>query len=272
MISVPNEAARPIKRFFQHDISASIRKGLRFIVSFKYSGDNYECPFCKGHFSTFLPTGINIPVLTQYKVVGGGYRLNATCPRCYSTDRERLIYLYLKKEKQYLFSARIKLLHVAPELNLAVKLKSNPNIDYISADISSPMADIQIDISAINEPDNTYDVIICNHVLEHIDNDSKAMAELFRVLKKGGFAILQVPISYSIEKTIEDSSITKPEDKEREYGQNDHVRIYGSDYMLRLIKAGFSVVENRFAEKMAPQDIKKYGLLQDERIYVCSKS
>lgn len=272
MISVQNTVKQTIKIFVPHGVYSSVRNGLRFIVSFKYSGDKYECPFCKGHFSTFLPAGLNIPVLKEKQVVGGGYRLNSTCPRCYSEDRERLIYLYLKKEKQYVFSTGIKLLHIAPELNLAVKLKSNPYIDYISADLYSPMADIQMDITDIKQPDNTYDVIICNHVLEHIDDDSRAMTELFRVLKKDGFAILQVPISYSIEKTLENSSITNPEDRERVYGQKDHVRIYGSDYKLRLKKAGFSVIEHRFAEDMESQGIKNFGLLKDERLFVCSKS
>lgn len=272
MTSVRNAIKQTIKAVVPYSVYSPIRNSLRFIVSFKYMGHKYECPFCKGHFSTFLPAGLNIPVLKEKQVIGGGYRLNSTCPRCYSGDRERLIYLYLKKEKQYVFSASIKLLHVAPEQNLAVKLKSNPNINYISADLNSPMADIQMDITDIKQSDDTYDVIICNHVLEHINDDSRAMTELFRVLKKGGFAILQVPISYSIEKTLEDSSIKRPEDRELVYGQRDHVRIYGSDYKLRLEKAGFSVIEHRFAEDMEPQTVSKFGLLKEERIFVCSKS
>lgn len=188
MIPVKNAVKQTIKKIVPYSVFTSVSNGLRFIISFKYRGNKYECPFCKGHFSAFLPAGLNIPVLKEKQVVGGGYRLNSTCPRCYSIDRERLIYLFLKKEKQYVFSEGIRLLHVAPERNLGEKFKSNPNIDYISADLDSSMANIQMDITDIKQSDNTYDVIICNHVLEHIDDDSKAMTELFRVLKNWWFS------------------------------------------------------------------------------------
>jgi len=271
MSSFNNAIKQFIKMIVPSNFHLPMRNALQFIASLKYIGNKYKCPFCRGHFSTFLPAGLDIPVLKEKQVIGGGYRLNSKCPRCYARDRERLIYLYLKKEKRYVLSASISLLHVAPEKNLAIKLKSNPNINYISADLNSPLVDINMDITDIKQPDDTYDVIICNHVLEHINDDRKAMSELFRVLKKGGFAILQVPISYSIDKTLEDFSITSPEDREIMYGQKEHVRIYGSDYKLRLKGVGFSVIEYQFIEDMEPQSLKKFALFKDEKIFVCSK-
>ncbi len=252
-------------------VLSRIKIAFRYILSFRYSGNRYECPFCTGRFSVFLPTGYDVPVFKEKQVVGGGYRLNSKCPRCGSGDRERLVYLFLKKNKPYIFSKNIRLLHFAPEQNLSVTLKSNSNIDYVSADLNSPLADIRMDITDINQPENTYDVIICNHVLEHVHDDAKAMRELFRVLKRGGFAILQVPISISAETTIEDSSITTPEEREVSFGQKDHLRIYGRDYRSRLEKAGFSVIEHHFADDMEPQDFRKYGLLRDEDVFLCSK-
>lgn len=254
-----------------YSIYSPIQDAFRYIVSFRYAGNKYECPFCKGHFSAFLPAGLNLPVLKEKQVVGGVYRLNSTCPRCYSGDRERLIYLFLKENRQDIFSKKIKLLHVAPERNLSLYLKSCSNIEYISADLNSPLADIKMDIADIKQPNDTYDVVICSHVLEHIQDDAKAMRELFRVLKKGGFAILQVPISYSIEATFEDNSITNPKDREFIFGQSNHVRIYGKDYMQRLEIAGFSVMVHDYTENLKPQEVLKYGLLKDEKIFVCSK-
>lgn len=250
----------------------SVRRARRYVVSLKYWGRKYECPFCSGHFSGFLPAGFDLPVLKEKQVVGGGYRLNAICPRCRSRDRERLIYFFLKKEKPEVFSGKLKLLHVAPEENLAQKLKSNLRMDYTSADLCDSRVDVQMDITDIKQPAETYDVIICNHVLEHIPDDRKAMSELFRVLKKGGFAILQVPISFSSEHTLEDFSVTSQADRERVFGQRDHVRIYGRDYSARLKEAGFAVSERQIAENLAPEDVDRFRLLKQERLFVCSKA
>jgi SAM-dependent methyltransferase len=205
------------------------------------------------------------------QIVGGGYRENVSCPRCFSIDRERLIYLFLKRNKPNLFENKIRLLHVAAEKAIRKTFRRLPNIDYLTADLNSPLADIKMDITDINQNDNTFDIIICNHVLEHILDDEKAMSELFRVLKPGGFAILQVPLSYLIENTIEDPSITKPEDREKLFGQRNHVRIYGKDYKKLLEQVGFSVEFYDFIAELGKQDAHKYGLLKDEKIFLCQK-
>jgi predicted SAM-dependent methyltransferase len=239
-------------------------------VKYRYFGTKFKCPFCDGHFRRLLPDGLDIPVLKEKNVVGGGYRLNAKCPYCYSSDRERLIYLYLKNKTNH-FYGNLKLLHVAPERNLQKVLMAHPNIDYLSADLDSPLAMVTIDITNIQYEDNLFDILICNHVLEHVPDDQKAMLELYRVLKHGGWGILQVPISLSLNKTYEDPTVTTSEGRKKVFGQDDHVRIYARDYKDRLERVGFSVEVYRFAEEFGESAIHKYALLKDENIYICSK-
>ena len=231
----------------------------------------YKCPICNSHLKKLYPFGLKIPVLTKKKVIGGGYRLNALCPVCYSTDRERLAYLYLSK-KTNIFTEVAKLLHVAPEPGLSKIIKKHSNIDYLTADISSDDVMVKMDITEINFPDKTFDIIICNHVLEHIVDDRKAMRELFRVLKPGGWGILQVPMSLSIERTYEDYSITDPAEREQAFGQSDHVRIYAADYQDRLEESGFQSSRFNWEEDKEFEGANnRYGLLQDESVFIVNK-
>jgi len=261
-----------LKALLPYSAYSRIRDTARYVVSYKYLGDRYECPFCGGRFGAFLPSGMKAPVLKEKQVVSGGYRVNSLCPRCYSADRERMIYLFFKSDRPDVFSRKMRVLHVAPEKNLASVLKASPNISYVSSDLSSPEAMVKMDITAIPEPDQSYDMVICNHVLEHIPDDSLAMRELYRVLKPGGFAILQVPISYALESTFEDPSVTTEADRYRQFGQKDHVRIYGRDYTRRLERAGFKVNEMPYAASLPAADADRYALLKEEKLYVCSKA
>jgi ubiquinone/menaquinone biosynthesis C-methylase UbiE len=205
------------------------------------------------------------------KVLPGGYRY-ALCPRCYSTDRERLVYWYINNRTNILNSSKnIRILHVAPEKNLQKVLKASTKIKYISGDLNPLVADRKIDITDMNFEDDYFDFIICNHVLEHIQDDRKAMSELFRVLKPGGEAILQVPISKCNKETFEDFSITSPEEREKYFGQKDHVRIYGKDYKKRLESVGFKVDLYDIKNDLNIKEIKKYGLNEEEILYACNK-
>jgi ubiquinone/menaquinone biosynthesis C-methylase UbiE len=161
---------------------------------------------------------------------------------------------------------------MAPEANLQKVLMAQPNIEYLSADLSSPVAAVQMDITDIEYEDDSFHVVICNHVLEHVPDDRKAMAELYRVLKPEGWAILQVPISLSLNQTYEDPMVISPEEREKVFGQSDHVRIYAKDYKDRLEQAGFRVKVYSFAKEFGESATHKYGLSKDENIYICSKS
>lgn len=146
-----------------------------------------------------------------------------------------------------------------------------PNIEYVTADIESPLAKVKMDIHDIPFPENSFDIVVCNHVMEHVDDDIKCMSEIHRVLKPGGWAIMQVPQDYDREETLEDPTITDPKERERVYWQSDHVRLYGRDYGKRLAKAGFNVKEDHFLEELGPEKRRYYALPGREIIYFCTK-
>jgi SAM-dependent methyltransferase len=173
--------------------------------------------------------------------------------------------------KTNFFKDNLKVLDIAPTQFFQEICKSLSNIDYLSADIFSPLAMIKMDITTIPLPDNHFNCIICYHVLEHVLDDQKAMRELCRVLKPGGWAILQSPVDHNRDKTFEDPTIVSPDERERVFGQNDHVRIYGRDYNDRLEKAGFLVKVDNYVEELGEAAIKKFALLRDEKIYFCTK-
>jgi len=263
-----------IKIFIKRIIPKKYHSKILFLYNYLQSlflfGFKYKCIFCKGHFRRLLPFGLKNDIAIN--LIGGGYRYTL-CPRCYSTDRERLVYWYITKKSNILnLSKNIRLLHFAPEKNLQKILKSSSYIEYISGDLNpSTDCDIRLDITDMNFEDNFFNVIICSHVLEHIVDDRKAMYELFRVLKLEGFAILQVPILKNTKETYEDFTITSPEERERYFGQKDHVRIYGQDYKRRLESIGFKVELSDIKSDLNIKEIKKYGLNREEILYVCRK-
>jgi SAM-dependent methyltransferase len=262
-----------IKTFSKILIPAKLQPGLEAIyLRMFYFGFRYQCPICNSRLRTFLPFGFNFPVLEEKKVVAGGYRQNALCPVCGSLDRWRLLYLYLLR-KTDIFEKPKKLLHVAPEGKVADILRAKGNIDYLTADISSKDVMVEMDITDIRFPNDSFDAIICNHVLEHVVDDDKAMSELYRTLKPGGWAILQVPISLTLKNTYEDFSITTVTAREEAFGQGDHVRIYAEDYQDRLAQAGFQV--NVFKWINEAEDFggrgNVFGLNEEERVYFVRK-
>ncbi|MBN2638073.1 MAG: methyltransferase domain-containing protein [Bacteroidales bacterium] len=241
-----------------------------------YTGDKFECPVCEHKFRTFLPGGFDLPVILEKQIIGGGYRKNDICPLCQSTDRDRLIYVFLKNKTNLLITQNM-LLHVAPEPTLYKRFKRNKNIQYFPVtkyqeglyyENKLPSADL-LDLSFEGE---TFDWVICNHVLEHIEDDAKAMSEIYRVLKPGGKALLQVPISFILDKTYENPEITTKEGREVHFGQFDHVRIYGNDYVQRLATAGFLVeVIEQEKELSTIQNLKKFALNPKEKLFLCTR-
>ncbi len=232
-----------------------IRKPLAFI----YKGNNVSCPVCEKKFKKFLPYGY-----------GKANKDNRLCPYCLSLERHRLLWLYLN-EKTDFFSSEKKVLHIAPEQPFIKKFKNLTNIDYTTADLYSPVVDVKTDIRNMIFKDNEFDVVICNHVLEHIDDEQKAMKEILRVMKPGAWAILQVPVDYSLNETFEDPDIKTAKEREKYYGQYDHVRQYGKDYPERLRQAGFKVKEDDFVNSFSEEDIRKYRFDKNEIIYFCEK-
>ncbi len=247
------------------------RRLKRLVRKLRFFGRRYYCPLCASNLRRLRPYGFDFPVLAEKRVIGGGFRPNAQCPVCKSTDRERLLYLYITRKTDLLERAG-RLLHVAPEPGLGARLREIPGIDYLSADLAADRVMVRMDITAIEFPDDSFDVIICNHVLEHIPDDRRAMRELHRVMRPGGWGILQVPMSLTLERTFEDPTVRSPAERERVFGQSDHLRIYAADYVDRLASSGFAVTEFRWWED--PElagDGNPYGLLPGETLYRVDK-
>lgn len=228
--------------------------GLK-VLSLFYSGTDVTCPVCERSFRKFLPYGRINP------------RQNALCPNCLSLERHRLIWLYLK-EKTHFFTSKLHVLHVAPEACFIKRFEKIHRDHYITADIESPLAKVKMDIHKIPFEQNTFDVVLCNHVLEHVQDDHKAILEIQRVLKPGGFAILQVPFFNPVPAvTFEDPTITNKREREKIFGQDDHVRKYGHDYPQRIKQAGLTPMEDQFVNELEEDVRKKFGLVKGEVIY-----
>ena len=228
------------------------------LLSLLLKGDKFTDPIDGKSFRKFLSYGYN------------KLRKNALSPSTLSLERHRLLWLYLINET-VLFEKKIKLLHFAPEQAFYKRFKKLNNIQYDSIDINSPLAKIKADICDLPIKDNTYDFILCNHVLEHVLDDKKAMSELYRVLKKGGTGIFQVPIDMNREKTFQDDSITDKLERNKIFGQYDHVRVYGKDYFNKLENTGFKVQQIDYSKKFSNEEILKYSIIKGEVIPVCTK-
>jgi SAM-dependent methyltransferase len=202
----------------------------------------------------------------------GPIRPNARCPGCGARDRIRHVWLYLVN-KTNLLTDRLRVLHVAPERILERKLKRRANLQYVSLDLARPRARVRGDITALPFADESFDVVLCSHVLEHVVEDRAAMGELYRVLKRTGWGLLLVPIDFHRTETFEDRTVVDPADRERVFGQADHVRIYGRDFTGRLQEAGFTVRVEDYLRELGEARARRYGLRpRNPDIHVCTKS
>lgn len=231
--------------------------GLR-VVSIFYRGKGVKCPVCENEFKKFLPYGRKA-------------RENALCPSCLSLERHRLMWLFLADRTDF-FSPKYSILHIAPELCFIDRFKALYKEKYVTADLESPLADVKMDVMKMPFEDASFHTVFCNHVLEHVADDFQAMREIYRVLDGGGWAILQVPLFYPLkEKTFEDVTIKSAKERERAFGQSDHVRMYGKDYPERLRSVGFEVEEVWLAQELGEDKTRKFALPTDEPIFFCRK-
>lgn len=235
-----------------------IKSVLRSVKSHLiHRGNNRECPICKNGSKAFLPCGV-VP------------RADAQCPFCRSLERHRLLWLYIERKTGFLNKPPRSALHVAPEGILENKFRPLFGKGYITADLFAKDVDVKMDITNIQFPDNSFEFVYCSHVLEHVPDDRKAMREFRRVLSTDGVAILLVPIT--VEKTVEDPTVEDPKERLRLFGQEDHVRNYGPDYVDRLIEAGFTVAKIRPADFLDSTEIQKMAITPAAGdIYICKK-
>jgi SAM-dependent methyltransferase len=233
---------------------------VRPLISWYLKGDKFTDPIDGKSFRKFLPYGY------------GKQRENALSPSTLSLERHRLMWLFLKDNTTFFTATKkLKVLHIAPEQCFLDIFRKQQNLNYITSDLESPIADVKADICDLPFKENEFDIVFCNHVLEHISNDTKAMQELYRVLKPGGFGIFQIPQDLSKAITFEDDTITDRKERAKLFGQYDHVRVYGRDYFDKLRSIGFKVDEVDYTKKITLEKIEKYCLMKNEILPVCYK-
>ena len=231
------------------------------ILGLWYAGRGRKCPICGKQVREFLPYGYGVS------------RRDALCPRCLALERHRLLWLYIERETDLLKGYPI-LLHIAPEVALKRKFEQHYGKEYanhyLTADLESPLAKLHFDIQNIPLGDKSVDVVICNHILEHIEDDRKALRELHRILRPNGWGVVLVPQDYNRETTFEDDTITSPEERARVFGQYDHRRIYGRDYANRLRECGFEVEEIEYEKRLSEGERTQYATGK-ERLYIVKR-
>lgn len=226
---------------------------------------------CHFGLARFCPVcGSSVRSFGKY---GKPSRPDARCPVCGLMERHRLVWTYFKERTSLFDGKNRSMLHFAPEREFAAQWSKLPGLHYTSADLFDPRAMVRMDISAIDFPDETFDFFYCSHVLEHVPDDKKAVGQIYRVLKKGGCAVLLVPIT--AEETFEDPSVTDPQEREKLFGQADHVRRYGIDCAERFRQAGFTLNVVYASDLLSPGQKAKFGLngLDEKRtpIFECRK-
>lgn len=222
-----------------------------------YRGRGVECPCCGGSFRRF-------------KSYGAEKRSNALCPRCRSMERQRLAWLFLERETEF-FTGDLRVLHFAPEFWMRRCFSSMDNIEYVSADLRSPLASLETDITDIVCDSASFDAVICIHVLEHVEDDMKAMRELYRVIRPGGWVLVQVPLDAGRASTFEDPAAVSEKERLRLYGKEDHVRIYGLDIGERLEAAGFAVDVRAYGRELGQAVRERYGLRENHIVFLASR-
>jgi SAM-dependent methyltransferase len=234
------------------------------VVGLLYLGKGKQCPLCGCQRRKFLPYGY----VTS--------RENALCPNCLSLERHRLLWLWLVRESDIGRGAMAlpKMLHIAPEVALMRKFKkmyaSTPD-RYVTADLESPLADMHFDVQQIPLEAESFDAVICNHIMEHVEDDHKALSELYRIMRRGGWGVILSPVELEREKTFEDDTITDPAERTRIFGQYDHRRIYGRDYAARLREAGFEVYDIDYKNELSKAEQELYALPTDHLYIVCKQ-
>ena len=231
---------------------------VAWLLSVFYLGNKVECNVCHHHYRKFLPYGRKA-------------RSNALCPNCLALERHRMMWWFLEEETDF-FNPGHRILHIAPELCFIKRFEEVHKEHYITADLESPLAKVKLDVLDMPFEDASFDIVFCNHVMEHVMDDYAAMAEIYRVLRPGGWGIMQIPLFQPLpEKTFEDFTLISPADREKAFGQRDHVRLYGKDYSDRLRSVGFKVEEVKPQDKLSQAEITRHALPQDEPVFLVRK-
>jgi len=262
---------KKVKKYLPKPLINLIYKSLHIYRTIALKGDNYFCPICKYKAKKFLPYGQDHEAIKKFNIIGMGYRENALCPNCFSKDRERLVFLFLKKlMKQNRINLNSKIIHFSPEASLENNLFRNNFTNYTTADIIKDKCDLNIDLQNFYYQEKNFDLVICNHVLEHIKDDIIALENIYSILKPGGLALLQVPLSTDIEKDFQKNEINTEKENLNLYGQKDHVRIFAEkNYLEKIEQNGFILeIDEMIAEK---KNLPSFGLNFLEKVILVKK-
>jgi SAM-dependent methyltransferase len=231
-------------------------KAVSLWRSWRWRGDDVECVCCERTFRGFMPDW---------------NRPHAICPGCLSQERHRALWWYWANESSLLDGGR-SILHFAPEYKIRRRLQRLPDTRYVTVDLNSPLAQVKADITRLPFESESFDTVICSHVLEHVADDRQALRELWRVLARGGTAYVMVPIDHTRARTYEDAAVTSPQLRQEAYWQADHVRLYARDFIDRLAEPGFSVATKSPATTLGEATARRYGLICQDLIFVCHKA
>jgi SAM-dependent methyltransferase len=231
---------------------------LRPVTRLIFSGRKRYCPLCDSSTRIFL----SYDTSTRK-------RKDVICPICLSHERHRQAWIFLKSCPDLNDGSFKRLLHLAPELEFTRRLKAIPRVEYVSADLESPQAMVKMDITSMPWTEASFDAVFCSHVLEHVPDDRAAMAEMFRILKPGGWALIVVPVSK--DDTREDPTIMDPVERERLFWWSDHVRLYGLDIRERLAASGFEVETIFTRQFVEPKDCERMRIYEDDPLFFCRK-
>ena len=253
-----NKVFRYLLNLFPRPILIKLSYLVRPLLTLALKGSRYTDPIDGKQFRKFLPYGYENP------------RENVLSPSTLSLERHRLLWLFLRDKTDF-FSSPAKVLHFAPEQAFYKRFRNLEHIEYTTTDLNSPLADIKADICNLPFEENSFDVIFCNHVLEHIEDDTAAIKELYRILKPGGWGVFQIPQDLNRSETFEDHKITDRKERAEVFGQYDHVRIYGRDYFDKLRNAGFEVEEVDYTSTLTDEEVERYRLAKGEIIPLVMK-
>lgn len=249
------ETLRQRMTWLKYPLKVAPRRAVRGLIRAVNHGTARFCPCCETGSRRFMAFR---------------RREDAQCIHCGALERHRFVWFYIKHRTDLFGGRRQRTLHVAPEACLEPLFKAKLGSEYVTGDLNSPAAMVRLDVTNIGEAEGSYDVIYCSHVLEHVPNDAQALREFYRVLKPGGWALLLVPVI--AERTVEDPTIVRPEDRLRHYGHRDHVRAYGPDFADRARSAGFSVDVIFPRDVVSAEERVRMGLTAGAgEIFLCKK-
>lgn len=264
-----------VKNLMPRGVYENFRRVYRRLNAWNYRGERFYCPVCLRRFRSFKPFGIDVPLARDLQMISLGRREASICPGCASKERDRAIALYLTVGNCWFRRAPRAILHIAPEEGLGHFLRMLPNVSYLSGDLYPSNAPTRamrrIDVTQMPFESGEFDLFICSHVLEHVADDRKAMREAFRILKEGGVAFLQVPYSPLLKETREEPAVIDGASRLRLFGQEDHVRLYGTDYAERLRESGFTVVVCGVSDVFGEEMVRESCLMPAESLFICSK-